>query len=147
MVFAFLQGMAPTGLHGDGLLRDANLFADREGQLHAHPCLHGCLAGRMFSMFLFQKKRTARKQSALYISNRRRRHFVLRKSYFVLDLELRSCNLAFIQRQVASGPKSYNLGPAATRALPASLPSYFLKFLMKRPARSSAFLFHSAASA
>lgn len=100
-----------------------------------------------FLRFLFQKKRTARKQSALYISNRRRRHFVLRKSYFVLDLELRSCNLSFIQRQVASGPKSYNLGPAATRALPASLPSYFLKFLMKRPARSSAFLFHSAASA
>ncbi len=41
----------------------------------------------------------------------------------------------------------YNFGPAATKALPASFPSYFLKFLMKRPARSSAFLFHSAASA
>ena len=47
---------------------------------------------------------------------------------------------------VAFGP-NYNLGPAATRALPASLPSYFLKFLMKRAAKSSAFLFHSAASA
>ena len=35
MVFAFLQGMAPTGLHGVGLLRDANLFADGEEQLHA----------------------------------------------------------------------------------------------------------------
>ena len=41
----------------------------------------------------------------------------------------------------------YSFGPAATSALPASLPSYFLKFLMKRAARSSAFLFHSAASA
>lgn len=41
-------------------------------------------------------------------------------------------------------PSFYNLGPAATRALPASLPSYFLKFLMKRPARSLAFSSHSA---
>lgn len=36
----------------------------------------------------------------------------------------------------------YNFGPAATRALPASLPSYFLKFLMKRPAKSLAFSSH-----
>ena len=38
---------------------------------------------------------------------------------------------------------AYSLGPAATRALPASLPSYFLKFLMKRAARSLAFSSHS----
>ena len=42
---------------------------------------------------------------------------------------------------VAFGP-NYNLGPAATSALPASLPSYFLKFLMKRAARSLAFSSH-----
>ena len=40
-----------------------------------------------------------------------------------------------------------SLGPAATRALPASLPSYLAKFLMKRPARSRAFSSHWAASA
>ena len=44
-------------------------------------------------------------------------------------------------------PKNYNFGPASTKALPASLPVNFAKFLMKRPAKSSAFLFHSAASA
>lgn len=38
-------------------------------------------------------------------------------------------------------------GPAATKALPAALPSYFTKFLMKRSARSFAFLFHSSLSA
>lgn len=38
-------------------------------------------------------------------------------------------------------------GPAATSALPASLPSYFLKFLMNLAARSFAFSSHSAASA
>ena len=38
----------------------------------------------------------------------------------------------------------YSFGPAATRALPASLPSYLAKFLMKRPARSLAFSSHSA---
>ena len=38
-------------------------------------------------------------------------------------------------------------GPAATRALPASLVSYFLKFLMKRPARSLAFSSQTDASA
>ena len=38
-------------------------------------------------------------------------------------------------------------GPAATRALPASLVSYFLKFLMKRPARSLAFSSQIDASA
>ena len=43
--------------------------------------------------------------------------------------------------------RNYSCGPAETRALPCSLPSYLAKFLMKRPARSSAFLFHSAASA
>ena len=42
---------------------------------------------------------------------------------------------------------NYNFGPASTKALPASLPVNFAKFLMKRPAKSSAFLFHSAASA
>jgi len=30
----------------------------------------------------------------------------------------------------------YSWGPASTRALPASLPVYFTKFLMKRAARS-----------
>ena len=37
---------------------------------------------------------------------------------------------------------NYNFGPAATRALPASLPSYLAKFLMKRAARSFAFSSH-----
>ncbi len=40
-----------------------------------------------------------------------------------------------------------SLGPAATSALPASLVSYFLKFLMNLPARSFAFSSHSEASA
>ena len=39
------------------------------------------------------------------------------------------------------------LGPAATSALPASLPSYLTKFLIKRAARSCAFFSHSATSA
>ena len=38
-------------------------------------------------------------------------------------------------------------GPAATRAFPASLPSYFAKFLMNLPARSFALVSHSEASA
>ena len=42
---------------------------------------------------------------------------------------------------------AYALGPASTRALPASLPVYFLKFFSKREARSFAFASHSAASA
>ena len=42
---------------------------------------------------------------------------------------------------------NYSLGPASTRALPASLPVYLTKFLMNRPARSSAFFSHSATSA
>ncbi len=42
---------------------------------------------------------------------------------------------------------SYSWGPAATRALPASLLSYLTKFLMKRPARSLAFSSQTAGSA
>ena len=42
--------------------------------------------------------------------------------------------------------RNYSCGPAATRALPASLPSYLTKFLMKREARSFALTSHSAAS-
>lgn len=42
---------------------------------------------------------------------------------------------------------SYNCGPAATRALPASFPSYFAKFLINLCARSFAFSSHSEASA
>ncbi len=41
----------------------------------------------------------------------------------------------------------YSFGPAVTSALPASLPSYLAKFLMKRPARSFAFSSHAEASA
>ena len=41
----------------------------------------------------------------------------------------------------------YSCGPAATRALPASLPSYLAKFLMNLEARSCAFLSHSEGSA
>ncbi len=41
----------------------------------------------------------------------------------------------------------YNFGPAATRALPAALPVYFSKFLMKRPAKSFALVSHSDAFA
>ena len=36
----------------------------------------------------------------------------------------------------------YNFGPAATNALPASLPVNLAKFLMKRPAKSLAFSSH-----
>jgi len=43
--------------------------------------------------------------------------------------------------------KDYSWGPAATRALPSSLPVYLLKFLMKRPARSFAFSSQIAGSA
>ena len=42
---------------------------------------------------------------------------------------------------------TYSWGPAATRALPSSLPVYLTKFFWKRAARSSAFAFHSDASA
>ena len=41
----------------------------------------------------------------------------------------------------------YSLGPASTRALPASLPVYLTKFLMNRPARSLALVSHSDTSA
>src|SRR5699024_4298159 len=41
----------------------------------------------------------------------------------------------------------YSCGPAATRALPSSLLSYFLKFLINLAARSFAFASHSEASA
>ena len=43
--------------------------------------------------------------------------------------------------------QSYSFGPAATRALPASLLVYLSKFLMNLPARSLAFSSHSDASA
>ena len=42
--------------------------------------------------------------------------------------------------------RNYSCGPAETRALPCSLPSYLAKFLMKRPARSRALVSHSEAS-
>ena len=45
------------------------------------------------------------------------------------------------------GDLNYSCGPAATRDLPSSLPVYFTKFLMKRPARSFALVYHSEASA
>lgn len=43
--------------------------------------------------------------------------------------------------------KTYSLGPAGTRALPAALKVNFSKFLMKRAARSLAFSSHCAGSA
>ncbi len=43
--------------------------------------------------------------------------------------------------------RNYNFGPAATSALPASLPVNLAKFLMKRSARSLALASHCAASA
>ncbi len=45
-----------------------------------------------------------------------------------------------------SNRSDYSFGPAETRALPCSLPSYLAKFLMKRPARSRALVSHSEAS-
>ena len=42
---------------------------------------------------------------------------------------------------------NYSWGPAATRALPSSLPVYLVKFFWKRSARSFALVSHSAASA
>ena len=41
----------------------------------------------------------------------------------------------------------YSWGPAATRALPSSLPVYLVKFLMKRADRSLALVSHSSAFA
>lgn len=56
-----------------------------------------------------------------------------------------------VQRMITSLEAVYyfwgSWGPAATRALPAALFSYFLKFLMKREARSSALVYQVAASA
>ncbi len=66
---------------------------------------------------------------------------VSQKSIKALDQQQRAGML------VAFGLKSYNLGPAATRALPASLVVYLPKFLMKRAARSLAFSSHSDALA
>ena len=43
--------------------------------------------------------------------------------------------------------KNYSWGPAATRALPSSLPVYLVKFLMKRADRSFAFSSQTEASA
>jgi len=42
---------------------------------------------------------------------------------------------------------NYASGPAATRALPASLPVYLVKFFTKREARSFALVSHSVTSA
>ena len=44
-------------------------------------------------------------------------------------------------------PLNYSWGPAATRALPSSLPVYLVKFLMKRADRSLAFSSQTAGSA
>ena len=43
--------------------------------------------------------------------------------------------------------RDYSLGPASTRALPASLPVYLTKFLMNRPARSLALVSQTLTSA
>ena len=64
--------------------------------------------------------------------------------YFGLNLTISGLQPCLHPKASCFRPKSYNFGPAATRALPASLPSYFLKFLMKRAARSLAFSSHSS---
>ena len=53
----------------------------------------------------------------------------------------------YIERSILSLLWNYSWGPAATRALPASLVVYLAKFLMKRAAKSLAFSSHSAAVA
>ena len=54
----------------------------------------------------------------------------------------------FLYGVLSESEKIYlSFGPAFTSFLPAALPSYLWKFLMKRDARSSAFLFHSSGSA
>ena len=66
-----------------------------------------------------------------------------------------ACVLQYCVKRYAQGAKGrsfidardYSLGPASTRALPASLPVYLAKFLTKRPARSFALVSHSATSA
>lgn len=50
-------------------------------------------------------------------------------------------------RTASSGRLPYSCGPAFTSALPASLTSYFVKFLMNRAERSFAFSSHWEASA
>ena len=47
-------------------------------------------------------------------------------------------------RLLVNRAADYSLGPASTRALPASLPSYLTKFLTNRPARSLALVSHSS---
>lgn len=83
--------------------------------------------------------------------------FLLNFCLFVASYPLRGRSLAsMINLKIASASlggrrdifwldySNQMWGPAATRALPASLFSYFLKFLIKREARSSAFLYHSS---
>ncbi len=62
------------------------------------------------------------------------------------DLQQREPYLVELRPKLLS-TQSYNWGPAATNALPASLVVYFAKFLMKRAAKSLAFSSHTEASA
>ena len=67
------------------------------------------------------------------------------KTEYKLNTAKRNCALAqFLFRSSTSYASVF--GPAATSALPASLPSYFAKFLIKRSARSLALLVHSSLS-
>ena len=75
-----------------------------------------------------------------------------RNVYLLVYKTKRTCSLAgtrpFYCLHISIRQRSaYSWGPAETRALPCSLPSYFLKFLMKRLARSLAFSSHWEASA
>ena len=62
------------------------------------------------------------------------------KLFIPVEIQIRTVAMDFCA-------SSYSWGPAATRALPASLLSYLTKFLMKRPARSLAFSSQTAGSA
>ena len=69
----------------------------------------------------------------------------LEKSMY--NLTGKSFSQALEELDTSAAYADSHLGPAATRALPASLPSYLTKFFTKREARSLAFSSHWEGSA
>ena len=76
--------------------------------------------------------------------------WITKGSYFSFDGNRRIlcvCKMMENGKERLFKPNYSALGPAATNALPASLPVYLVKFLTKRFARSFALASHSATSA
>jgi hypothetical protein len=69
--------------------------------------------------------------------------YILRKKKAVVRLRATALSLVVSSIEELI---DYNLGPALTNSLPAALPSYLAKFLMKRPAKSLALTSHSEAA-